>query len=63
MQRTNGITFDQGAFYAGNVNFDSLIQAAIASQNPASTFLDPRFLQDYRFQAPRLARFDVRFRF
>jgi hypothetical protein len=63
MQRTNGITFDQGAFYAGNVNFDSLIQQAIAAQNPASTFLDPRFLQDYRFQAPRLARFDVRFRF
>jgi hypothetical protein len=62
MQRQNGITFDQGAFYAGQVNFDQLIQQAVAAQGGTS-FLDPRFLQDYRYQNPLLARFTVRFTF
>jgi hypothetical protein len=64
MQRTNGITFDQAAFYAGNVSFPNLINQAIAAVpagNP--TFLDPRFLQDWRYQSPRIARFMVKFAF
>jgi hypothetical protein len=62
MQRQNGITFDQAAFYAGQVNFDALINQAIANQS-STTFLDPRFLQDYRYQAARIARFSVKFLF
>jgi len=64
MQRTDGITFDQAAFYAGNVSFPNLINQAIAAV-PAgqASFLDPRFLQDYRYQSARIARFMVKFAF
>ena len=54
MQKSNGISFDEKAFYQGNVNFDSLI-AAIAK--------DPRFLMDNGFQTPLAARLGVRFLF
>jgi hypothetical protein len=61
----NGLTFDQAAFYAGNVNFEQLIAAGVAAAQAAgrASFTDPRFLMDNDFQAPILARFGVKFIF
>ena len=60
----NGLTFDQAAFYAGDINFQSLIQAASAGVAPgAPTFQDPRFLLANDYQTPILARFGVKFIF
>jgi outer membrane receptor for Fe3+-dicitrate len=54
MQKANGISFDETAFYSGKVDFDPLI-AAMAK--------DPRFMMDSGFQTPLNARFGVRFLF
>ncbi len=60
MQKSNGISFDEAAFYAGRVNFEPLIAAMLK---------DPRFLMDGSttanagFQNPLAARFGVRFLF
>jgi outer membrane receptor protein involved in Fe transport len=60
----NGLTFDQAAFYAGDINFQSLIQAASAGVAPgAPTFQDPRFLLANDYQTPIIARFGVKFIF
>jgi hypothetical protein len=61
----NGLTFDQGAFYGGNVNFEQLIAANAAAAQAAgrASFTDPRFLMANDFQAPILARFGVKFMF
>ena len=52
----NGITFDEAAFYRGEVNFD---QTAVAQGVPK----DPRYLLPSAYQAPISARFGVRFSF
>ncbi len=60
----NGLTFDQAAFYAGQIDFNSLITAASAAVAPGSpSFQDPRFLKPNDFQTPILARFGVKFVF
>jgi hypothetical protein len=59
-----GLTFDQAAFYAGQISFDQLIQAGAGAVAPGSpTFQDPRFLLNSDFQTPILARFGVKFIF
>ena len=56
-QRQNGITFDEAAFYAGKIDFTSLIQRAIAGVAPgAPSFQDPRFLKVSDYQLPIIAR-------
>jgi hypothetical protein len=60
----NGLTFDQSAFYAGQINFQQLIAAASGGVAPGSpTYQDPRFLLNNDFQTPILARFGVKFIF
>jgi len=60
----NGLTFDQAAFYAGQINFQQLIAAASGGVAPGSpTYQDPRFLLNNDFQTPILARFGVKFIF
>jgi hypothetical protein len=54
--------YNEAAFYAGQLNFDQLIQAAEAGAKPAM-FADPRFLLPRDYQAPLLARFGVKFLF
>jgi hypothetical protein len=53
LQRGNGISFDEAAFYTSGVNFDQLATA----QN---VIRDPRFLQANGFQAPIEARFGIK---
>jgi outer membrane receptor protein involved in Fe transport len=53
---TNGITFNEAAFYSGQLNFDQLITAQGVRQ-------DPRFLQDSWYQFPIAARFGMKFLF
>lgn len=55
------IDINEAAFYAGNVNVQSLIDAA-AFPNGGMR-IDPRFLQSSDFQAPIQARFGVKFLF
>jgi len=60
----NGLTFNEADFYAGRIDFASLIaakSAAVASGSPS--FQDPRFLMNNDFQQPVLARFGVKFLF
>jgi len=52
--------YNEAAFYAGQLNFDQLIQQAIAS---GAMTADPRFLLNSAFQAPIQARFGVKFVF
>jgi hypothetical protein len=61
----NGLTFDEAAFYAGQVNFDQLIAAGVAAAQAAgkASYVDPRFLMANDFQAPLIARFGVKFIF
>jgi hypothetical protein len=61
----NGLTFNEAAFYAGQVNFDQLIAAGTAAAQAAgkASFTDPRFLMPNDFQNPILARFGVKFTF
>jgi hypothetical protein len=56
LQRVNGITFDEADFYAGKLNFDTLVQQQHVE-------IDPRFLMVNDYQAPILARFGVKFLF
>ncbi|HSK10040.1 MAG TPA: hypothetical protein VK911_10720, partial [Vicinamibacterales bacterium] len=49
-----GVSFDEADFYAGKVNFDSLV---------AAMEKDPRYLMDNGFQAPISARVGVKFVF
>jgi len=65
VQRSGGIPnapgfYQEGAFYAGQLNFDQLISAAEASGAMAA---DPRFLMINQYQAPISARVGVKFRF
>jgi len=53
-QRVNGASFDEAAFYRGQVNIDSLLP---------SIAKDPRFLMANGFQAPIQARFGIRLNF
>jgi hypothetical protein len=53
---TNGITFDEAQFYAGQLNFDQLITQQGVQQ-------DPRFLMDSWYQFPISARFGMKFLF
>lgn len=55
-QLSSGVNIDETAFYAGRVNFDTLI----AQQGVQK---DPRFLMDNGFQAPISARFGLKFIF
>jgi outer membrane receptor for Fe3+-dicitrate len=55
-QQFDGIDFDQGAFYAGRLNFEQL-----ARQQGVT--LDPRFLMANGYQFPLQARFGVKFLF
>ena len=55
------MNFDEKAFYAGQVNIQSLLDAS-AFPNGALR-VDPRFLQNSSFQAPLQARFGVKFLF
>ena len=58
MRRTGtSLNFNENAFYAGQVNIQSLIDAG-AYQSP-----DPRFLSNFAYQAARQARLGVRFLF
>jgi hypothetical protein len=50
----NGVTFDEDAFYRGQVNIDSLLPGVVK---------DPRYLQPNGFQTPIQARFGVKFMF
>ena len=52
--------YTEAGFYAGQLNFDSLIQKAEAS---GALIADPRFLMDNAYQAPPVARFGVKFIF
>jgi hypothetical protein len=54
--------YNEAAFYAGQLNFDQLIQAAEAGAKPP-LFADPRFLLPRDYQSPILARFGVKFIF
>jgi len=56
----SAVSFDEAAFYAGQVNIQSLINQQIAS---GAAVADPRFLKDNSYQTPLLARFGVRFLF
>jgi hypothetical protein len=53
-------SYNEALFYAGQLNFDSLIQQAEAS---GALTADPRFLLANGFQAPIAARFGVKFTF
>jgi hypothetical protein len=55
-QDVNGITFDERAFYAGQVNFDQEIQRQGVVQSPL-------FLKDSAYQDQLQARFGVKFIF
>ena len=55
-----GINFSEPDFYAGRVNFASVIAASQAS---GALVADPRFLQSNGWQAPMQARFGVKFVF
>ncbi len=58
MRRTgSALNFNESAFYAGQVNIQSLIDAG------GFTSPDPRFLQPFRYQDQRQARFAVKFLF
>jgi hypothetical protein len=52
--------YTEAAFYAGQLNFDQLIQKSIAS---GALTPDPRFLMANAYQAPTVARFGVKFAF
>jgi hypothetical protein len=54
------ITFDEAAFYAGQVNIPTVINQQVAS---GLVTTDPRFLKDSSYQNPLLARFGVKFTF
>jgi hypothetical protein len=56
----SGISINEAALYAGQVNVQSLIDAQAAAGN---TFLDPRFLKDSAYLNQRQARFSVRYTF
>jgi hypothetical protein len=58
--QSSQINFDEAAFYAGQVNVQSVIDAQLAS---GLVKADPRFLKDSSFQSPLLARFGVKFTF
>ena len=55
-QQFDGITFNEAAFYRGQLNFDQLITAQAITK-------DPRFLMQNGFQTPLQARFGVKFLF
>jgi hypothetical protein len=61
----NGLTFDQAAFYAGQIDFEQLISAGTAAAQAAgrASFTDPRFLMNNDYQSPILARFGLKFLF
>ena len=61
MRRTGaGLAINETAFYAGQVNVQSLINAQVAS---GALSLDPRFLQNSAFEDPLQARFGIKFLF
>ena len=65
MRRTGGIPLGPGfyteaQFYAGQLDFDQLINAAVAAGRMT---LNPQFLMANRYQDPIAARFGVRFTF
>jgi hypothetical protein len=65
MRRTGAIPLGPGyyteaGFYAGQLDFDQLIAAAVAAGRMR---LDPRFLMVNQYQAPIEARFGVKFTF
>jgi len=61
MRRTGaGLAINETAFYAGQVNVQSLIDTQAAS---GALSLDPRFLKDSAFEDPIQARFGIKFLF
>jgi hypothetical protein len=57
----NGISFNEAAFYRGQVSFPALVSAASAAVRPGSpTFTDPRFLLANDYQAPIMVRLGVK---
>ena len=65
MRRTGGIPnapgyYQEAAFYAGQLNFDTLIANAVATGQMS---LNPQFGMASAYQAPILARFGVKFTF
>ena len=65
MRRTGAIPnapgyYQEAAFYAGQLNFDQLIQKAVAS---GAMTLNPQFLMVNSYQDPIAARFGVKFTF
>jgi hypothetical protein len=65
MRRTGAIPLGAGfyteaGFYAGQLNFDQLIAAAVAANRMT---LNPQFLMVNSYQAPIVARFGVKFTF
>ena len=62
MRRTGaGLNINETAFYAGQVNVQSLIDASAFPNG--SLRLDPRFLMASDYQSPLQARFGVKFLF
>jgi hypothetical protein len=61
----NGLTFDQAAFYAGQIDFEQLISAGTAAAQAAgrASFTDPRFDMNNDYQSPILARVGLKFLF
>jgi outer membrane receptor protein involved in Fe transport len=61
MRRTGaGLNINETAFYAGQVDVQSLIDRTAAA---GTLRIDPRFLQDSAYQTPLQARFGVKFLF
>ena len=61
MRRTGaGLAINETAFYAGQVNVQSLIDAQVAA---GALSLDPRFLKNSAFEDPLQARFGIKFLF
>ncbi len=56
LEANNGITFDEAAFYRGQLDFDQLIRQQNVPQ-------DPRFLKDSWYQFPISARVGLKFLF
>jgi hypothetical protein len=60
----NGLTFNEAAFYRGQVNFPALISAGSAAVTAGGpTFTDPRFLLANDYQSPIMVRLGVKLMF